>query len=242
MSTDPFGGQEQQAFLEGLRARRRAGSPSNTEKESYPPASARGTERESVSYDEKANLFIESLEGVGGVARRVPNIGEAYQVVAEELKRRSVRRVLAGGGDWSQWTGVLKSSEIHLETWDEVSFSFGSAERSLERVNQWDAGMNWADFGVAELGSVALLASPQQGRSVSLLPPIYVALIPGERLVYSRRQVFAHVAEEVRTRQSRPALTFITGPSRSADIEMDLSVGVHGPGEVVAILVDSGGP
>ena len=65
-----------------------------------------------------------------------------------------------------------------------------------------------------------------------------IALIAPEALVERRRTVLRHVAALAKERGVPSSLTLITGPSRSADIENDLSIGVHGPGQVIAILVE----
>ena len=73
-----------------------------------------------------------------------------------------------------------------------------------------------------------------KGRSVTLLPPVHVAVVPVDRVLETVPDAIAKYAESGRV----PAnLTFHTGPSKSGDIEMTLAVGVHGPGEVHVVLV-----
>ena len=91
---------------------------------------------------------------------------------------------------------------------------------------------------MADTGSVVIRSQERQGRSVSLLPPLFIALISADALVHSRRAVLELMAEASKNQGAPSSLTFVTGPSRSADIENDLSIGVHGPGEVIAILIE----
>ena len=235
---DPFGGVDEQAFLARIRERMRR-RPAPAPPEPYAPGAGPGADREeSFGFEEKFARFRAALEALGGKVYRARGADAAFSLVASELAGRGAQRVVTAGGDWSACAEALRRRGIALDCWDELTFAFGSPERSPDFVNRWDAGINWADFAVAELGSLAVLASEAQGRAVSLLPPLYVALVRAERLVYSRRTVLAHVAKAARAGGRPPALTFITGPSRSADIEMDLSVGVHGPGEVIAVVVE----
>jgi L-lactate dehydrogenase complex protein LldG len=81
------------------------------------------------------------------------------------------------------------------------------------------AGISRAAYGLAATGSVVLLASPEEPRARSLLPSVHVAL--GGSLPSS--------------------VAIITGPSRSADIEQRLTIGVHGPGEVHVVLLPDDG-
>jgi L-lactate utilization protein LutC len=70
------------------------------------------------------------------------------------------------------------------------------------------------------------------GRTVTLLPPTYVAVVPVDRILRTVPEVIDKYADDL------PAnVCFHTGPSRSGDIEMALFVGMHGPGNVHVILV-----
>ncbi|HLS90095.1 MAG TPA: lactate utilization protein [Limnochordia bacterium] len=230
-----FGGESQEAFLSRIRARLRGGGYVAD----HPNVPAGPWEDEELaSYEEKAERFRKALVELGGEVYRTPSREEAFQLVRDLLLRRDVKGVLTSGGDWSQCRAILGQAGIAVESWDEVAFSHGEADRELARADRWGAGLLWADYAVAELGSIAVLSSPRQGRSVSLVPPLMIALIAPQALVERRRTVLRRVAALSKERGIPPSLTLITGPSRSADIENDLSIGVHGPGQVIAILVE----
>jgi L-lactate dehydrogenase complex protein LldG len=78
------------------------------------------------------------------------------------------------------------------------------------------------DFALPETGTLALLSSPERPRVVSLLPRVHLALLLPSVLRADMHQVFAEAKHE-------PYLIFITGPSRTADIELTVTLGVHGP-------------
>ena len=94
------------------------------------------------------------------------------------------------------------------------------------------AGVSRAAYGLADTGSVVLAASPEEPRSRHLLPEIHVSLLPEDRILPGLDELFAAVAPKLPS-----ALAVITGPSRSADIEQRLVVGVHGPAEVHVVLL-----
>ena len=94
-----------------------------------------------------------------------------------------------------------------------------------------DLGITGALFGLAATGSVAVAAGRAGGRSVSLLPPVHLALVPASRVVPSASEVWRRMPEHFPDRPPSQ-LVFISGPSRSADIEFTLTVGVHGPKRV----------
>jgi L-lactate dehydrogenase complex protein LldG len=101
-------------------------------------------------------------------------------------------------------------------------------------------GITGADFAVAETGSVVVV--PRQGlsRLVSLVPPVHLALVRGRDLVESLDDVFLLRRLEYHRRGGDMGsyLNFITGPSRTADIEQTLVVGVHGPREVHLVFLE----
>jgi L-lactate dehydrogenase complex protein LldG len=94
-----------------------------------------------------------------------------------------------------------------------------------------DAGVSRALYGLADTGSVVLAASPEEPRSRSLLPFVHVSLLPEDRILPGLDELFEAVGADLPS-----ALAIVTGPSRSADIEQLLVVGVHGPGEVHVVL------
>ncbi|MBY0598494.1 LutC/YkgG family protein [Bacillus bingmayongensis] len=99
-----------------------------------------------------------------------------------------------------------------------------------------DMGITYAEMGLAETGTVVLWNGGGRGRLVSVLPPVYVAIL-SENTIYRRlTEGVAAVHEQVSN--GLPAcINFITGPSRTGDIEMELAFGVHGPGKVHVILL-----
>jgi L-lactate dehydrogenase complex protein LldG len=107
----------------------------------------------------------------------------------------------------------------------------GDAPREAQAAA--DVGITSCHGAIAETGSLALLSIPGCSRAVSLLPPVHVALVHPRQLFFGMAEFFAARAGEI-ARASN--LTFVTGPSRTADIELSLTIGVHGPGRVVILV------
>jgi L-lactate dehydrogenase complex protein LldG len=93
------------------------------------------------------------------------------------------------------------------------------------------AGVSRALYGLADTGSVVLAASADEPRARSLLPSVHVSLLDESRILPGLAELFEAVGDDLPS-----ALAIVTGPSRSADIEQHLVVGVHGPGEVHVVL------
>jgi L-lactate dehydrogenase complex protein LldG len=96
------------------------------------------------------------------------------------------------------------------------------------------AEISEAVYALADTGSVVLAASPQEPRARSLLPDVHVSLVREDRILPGLEELFAAVGGDLPS-----ALAIVSGPSRSADIEQRLAVGVHGPGEVHVVLLPS---
>jgi L-lactate dehydrogenase complex protein LldG len=93
------------------------------------------------------------------------------------------------------------------------------------------AGVSRALYGLADTGSVVLAASSDEPRANSLLPDAHVSLLAEDRILPGLAELFEALGDELPS-----ALAIVTGPSRSGDIEQQLVVGVHGPGEVHVVL------
>ncbi len=94
------------------------------------------------------------------------------------------------------------------------------------------AGVSTALYGLADTGSVVLASAADEPRGRSLLPEVHVTLLHEDRILPGLAELFAALGDELPS-----ALAIVTGPSRSADIEQKLVVGVHGPGEVHVVLL-----
>jgi L-lactate dehydrogenase complex protein LldG len=100
-----------------------------------------------------------------------------------------------------------------------------------------EAGVSQALYGLADTGSVVLAAAPAEPRARSLLPAVHISLLAEDRILAGVAELFEAVADDLPS-----ALAIVTGPSRSADIEQQLVVGVHGPGEVHVVLTPPSPP
>ena len=113
-------------------------------------------------------------------------------------------------------------------------------EASDREVARRDAGHETGDrvvdglFAVAETGSVAV-ALPQEERGEALLADRLWLVVPASEIVATLDDALARIESLVRA--GRAYVTLMTGPSRTADIERALTVGVHGPGELHVVLV-----
>jgi len=114
----------------------------------------------------------------------------------------------------------------------------GATARTIadpKQLTQNDTVVTSAAAGVALTGSIALSSGALGSRLVTALPKNHIAIVAANSIVSTPREIYQEFAKG---RWPGSALTIATGPSRTGDIEMDLTLGVHGPGEVV-IVVDA---
>ena len=93
------------------------------------------------------------------------------------------------------------------------------------------AEVSRAVYGLADTGSVVLAASPAEPRARSLLPDVHVSVLAEDAILPGLDELFERLGGDLPS-----ALAIVTGPSRSADIEQELVIGVHGPGDVHVVL------
>jgi L-lactate utilization protein LutC len=223
MSTtrDEFLQRVRQAVAEGNRA---GGSPALPE-------------RGSVGYQgagvDPVTRFRDEFAAAGGQTHVVNDRVAAAAVVLDLVRARSVRRVLMGGGEVLAALRVVEPLRA-----DGIEVVEAATQlTSRDTVFQADLGLTGVDYLIAETGSVILASRPEQPRSLSLSPPIHVAVAERRQILPDLFDLFALLGKGLDELQA--CLSIITGPSKTGDIELRLVTGVHGPGETHVILIDS---
>lgn len=96
-----------------------------------------------------------------------------------------------------------------------------------------DVGISMAQAAIAETGTLVLDSATERNRLVSLVPPVHIAIVNAASICQTLGEALALIHQDGNI---TPAVTFITGPSRTADIELTLTIGVHGPKELHVIV------
>ncbi|MFJ7887428.1 lactate utilization protein C [Lysinibacillus xylanilyticus] len=123
---------------------------------------------------------------------------------------------------------------IQLYEWDSER-----PEENIRHAEKANIGITISEITLAESGTAVLFSSKDKGRSVSFLPENSIILIPKSTIVPRMTQAARWISEKVRNGELiASCINFITGPSNSADIEMILIVGVHGPIKATYIVIE----
>jgi L-lactate utilization protein LutC len=215
-------------FLQAIRHRTQAGRYQPTK---APDVAWTGEPHEGEPIEDPPARFIEELEALGGHARRVATREGARDYVLELARERETKLLVRWDVEELETLGVdgpLGDAGIEVVVWRELA-------DFREIAGQADVGLSTAAWAIAETGTLVLEGGPGMGRSVTLLPPTHVAVVPVERIL---RTVPEAITKYAGHGGNLPAnVCFHTGPSRSGDIEMALFVGMHGPGDVHVVLV-----
>ncbi len=161
--------------------------------------------------------FSQELEAVGGHAYLVRQ-DELTKRVIEFLKERDIKAVM-------MWDLIPALNELYLT---EAGLS---AERSVDP--KLKVGITGALSAIAETGTLVIPSGKGQPLGASLLAEFHIAIISSSQIVWSLDEALKN--QEVR---NASATALVTGPSRTADIEMTLTIGVHGPKELHVFVVD----
>ena len=182
-----------------------------------------------------ARRFSDELAALTGRAHQVASADEAVSTIQAIVAR-------TGGGPILCWDAAelgegdvaskLVSGGTKILSY-ELASDPDERRRVLAELDPVQVGLTGAMAGLADTGSIVLASGPGRGRLVSLLPPVHIALLSRRRL-YPTLPSFLEAHPGSVTHGSN--LVIITGPSRTADIEMTLTHGVHGPREVHVIL------
>lgn len=210
-------GERQQEARAAILARLR-----DIEREASPPPAWRSRR----AFPDLAVRFEEALTAAGGELVRAGDLDGALAALADLLRDTGAEHVVVNA------TPLL--DEIDLPgrfpaiTWH-VAGEEDEAWRA--RCAAAEVGLSGVDAALAETGSIVVSSGPDRSRLATLLPPIHVALAPAARLT---TDIFTWAA--AREGELPSNVTLISGPSKTADIEQTLAVGVHGPKRFVVVL------
>ncbi len=235
-------------FLEGVKreVERSPGlfSASAAPRPANPAEAAAVVRRQLVErWPQALERFREEFERVAGVFHRVRSLDEVPGVIRDLARERGAKGLVS-------WDPAAAGLDLRASLGGEglvvtVAESGQESEaarlRHREQAARAQIGVTGCDFVLAETGTLILVSGSGRPRSTSLLPDTHVAVFGRDRLVESLEQVgilleALHV-DPARS-MSGAMINFITGPSRTADIELTLTRGVHGPKEVHAIFVE----
>lgn len=170
--------------------------------------------RKAGSLEAELDLLLNEINALSGVARRLKP-GELETALEELVRSQAIKKAVLWETPGLAELGVA----ARLRALGVEMLSPGAGRHALAGC---DLGVTEVDFALPETGTLGLLSSAEKPRAVSLLPRLHLAILRPQALRADLHQVFAEAREG-------GYLVLITGPSRTADIELTVALGVHGP-------------
>lgn len=203
--------------------------------------------------DTTLDLFIRKAEAVSAVVHRVATPMEALAYTVNLCERKEACQLLVSGCE----TPLSSPAENLCETKQgkviaapalpedqRAELNRRCRAKGIQMIDSGlrdhlagiDVGLTYADFGIADTGTLVIESSSEQTRLATMICETHVAILPRERL---RESSYDVEADLVGYMQQPPNYTaFITGASRTADIERVLALGVHGPLELHILILE----
>ena len=174
----------------------------------------------------RIDKFAAELEALGGNFTSC-TLGEVVDKILEILSSRNINQLLVWDEPYLPGGILEKLSEAGIQI-------IHPAKENQAASSLVKAGLTGATAGIADTGSLLLLGGNGRPLTASLLPELHIAVLQEKDVFENLLQALHHV--DVR---QAPAAILITGPSRTADIEMTLTIGVHGPGDLYVVCIKS---
>lgn len=185
------------------------------------------------NFDELAAQFTLALQKANGEVRRAESLEAAVLEISAVLEEIEARTAVFN--DQSPLNSLNLPGRWPQIAWRMAGEQAGDDFRAFCAAA--DIGLTGVDAALAETGTAVVSSGPGRSRLTPLLPPVHLALVATSQLT---ADLFTWTAARKGAATASPpaAMTLISGPSKTADIEQTMSIGVHGPKRFVVILYD----
>lgn len=174
------------------------------------------------------HIFKTNLEAVGAyciIAHGDTEIARALTNIISDLQKTNLRAQRIAISDNPNVKRLMYQTDLEIEA---LTIAPNAAD-----IFSYDVGISATQAAIAETGTLVLDSANERHRLVSLVPPVHIAIVDASRICETLGDALALLR---RGKEISRAVTFVTGPSRTADIELTLTVGVHGPQELYVIV------
>jgi L-lactate dehydrogenase complex protein LldG len=175
------------------------------------------------------DMFKMRATAVSAEVERVSSKALALEFIVRTLNKEDVEDKAGSHALWAA-SGFLDAAERAQLQSAVPGLRF---EVTRELAAEAKVGISQMDWALANTGTLVQTADAVDQRLVSTLPPLHIAIVSTQSLLPDLPAVLARIDP-----RKSAYLAFITGPSRTADIERVLTIGVHGPGRLMIVMVD----
>lgn len=172
-------------------------------------------------FENKAEVFRENLTAIGANCKIFNNLKDARDEVESVIVEKSAKTIAI-----SDSVSVTKIANT-------INADFIQNASSRELFD-CQIGITSAQFGISETGTLVIESDKEFNRLASLIPPVHICILEASKLRNNLGEVLAELSRDL-----SKSVTFITGQSRTSDIELTLALGVHGPKELFVFIVEN---
>ena len=180
------------------------------------------------SQNEKIKRLTERMEAVRTEVHQLSD-GDWISWLNDELPKRNLTSVLVGQNETGDTFSKKAGSTIKVQKYEQEIEHW-----KQELFQTIDVGITTTRGGIAETGSLILWPDSAEPRLMSLVPPVHIALLEANTLY----ETFAEAMHEQSWAREMPTnALLISGPSKTADIEQTLAYGIHGPKQLIVLIL-----
>jgi len=182
--------------------------------------------------------FVERARRTGAVVRRVADDTGLAALVGEVVREEGIgRAVVSADPECDAVADMLAEAGVSVVAFGDPSNSGADGRVDVAEVAAAQLGVTGAAYGIAATGTLVLHSGRAGGRSAGLLPPVHLGLVRSSNILPEAGALFRRLDD--RLPDGLPSqLVLSSGPSRSGDIELVITIGVHGPGRVWVGVLD----
>ena len=179
--------------------------------------------------------FQAKYESLAGKVLVVHSSEELVQALFQIVQEKEARRVAT-----ADLPGPLLQALKDLGVGRQVEILSPPYPRNQlpQAINEAKIGISFVEFAIAETGTIVECATNDETRLVSSLPDVHVAILTSEQIVETLDEAAPVMRAFFEVQEKGATITFISGPSRTGDIEMRLTLGVHGPKESYVVVIE----
>jgi L-lactate utilization protein LutC len=181
--------------------------------------------------------FAAEAVAVGGEVYVVSDLAAAREVVLRLCREANAQTALCWQHELLDRLGLSQSlADVGIERIDHDSLVPQPVDLQRLSILAADVGITSCEFALAETGSLVMLSRPGRERVASLLPPMHIAVVERSQILPDLYDAIARL--QAMGGEGLPSnVVLITGPSKTGDMELELTTGVHGPGRWCAVVI-----
>ena len=184
--------------------------------------------RTNPSTEDLVKRFVEEIEAVTGEVIRCQSMDDARAMLAKLLEELNCYQLGCTDNPLCrELTTGMDAAQLEL----------GQCDPTSQELAKLPAGLVGADTLLADTGTCMVACATPHERMMCYLPPVCIVIAKTDQLVEHMPQAWGTIGPRVADPELRGEFVFITGPSRTADIEKILILGVHGPKRLIVLLV-----